>query len=91
MVPFIELGINKSIFIKDKPNNDKNKDIISNEKMKYFNIYNCLPLNYFLENTLEIQNITDLYLDLLLKIGPKIFSLIHNEKKNIFDQLFIFF
>ena len=91
LIPFIELGINKSIFIKDKPNNDKNKDITSNEKMKYFNIYNCLPLNYFSENTLEIQKITDLYLDLLLKIGAKIFNLIQNEKKNIFDQLFIFF
>ena len=87
LVSFIELGNNKSIFIKDKPNDEKNKDILTNEKMKYFQTYKCLPLNYFVDNTLEIQKTTSLYLDLLIEIGPKIFNLIQNKRKNIFDQL----
>ena len=71
LVPFIELGVNKSIFIKDKPNNNNN--ILSNEKMEYFNKYNSIPLNYFLVQTDEIQKITEIYLDILMKVGNKIF------------------
>jgi len=93
LIPFIELGINKSIFIKDKPNCNKNKEIISNEKMEYFEIYNCLPLNDFCEKTLEIQKITDLYLDVLIKVGSKIFNLFPKEKEIdiYFKQLINFF
>ena len=89
LVPFIELGLNKSIFIKDKPNNNNN--ILSNEKMEYFNKYNSLPLNNFLVQTDEIQKITEIYLDILMKVGNKIFISHPNEVNKYFKQLIIFF
>lgn len=91
LIPFIEIGANKSIFIKDKPNNNDEKDIISNEKMKYFSIYKCLPLNHFYPKTLEIQILTNLYLDILMKIGSQIFNFFPNEINKYFNQLIIFF
>ena len=91
LIPFIEIGANKSIFIKDKPNINDYKDIKSYEKMKYFRIYKCLPLNNFTQKTLEIQILTDLYLDILMKVGSKIFCLFPNEIQKYFDQLIIFF
>jgi len=75
LVSFIEIGPNNSIFIKDKPNNNK---IISNEKMIYYDKYNCPPLNEFPKKIEEIQNITDYYLDILLKVGSKIICLNSN-------------
>ena len=91
-VPFIELGINKSIFIKDKENlNKDNEFIVSNEKMKYFIKYNCLPLNHFPNKTYEIQKLTEYYLDILKKVGTKIFNNYPNEIDKYFKQLINFF
>ena len=72
LLPFIEIGPNNSIFIKDKPNNNK---IISNEKMTFYDTYNCLPLNEFPKNIEEIQIISDYYFDMIVKIGSKIICL----------------
>ena len=72
LVSFIEIGPNNSIFIKDKPNNNK---IISNEKMTFYDAYNCPPLNEFPKNIEEIKNITDYYLDIMIKVGSKIICL----------------
>ena len=92
LVPFIELGINKSIFIKDKPSiNNGNEIINSNEKMKYFKKYNCLSLNNFPSKTYEIQKITEYYLDILIKVGAKIFNLFPTEIDKYFKQLINFF
>ena len=92
IVPFIELGINKSIFIKDKENLNKDKEfIVSNEKMKFFIKYNCLPLNYFPNKTYEIQKLTEYYLDILMKVGTKIFNYYPNEINKYFKQLINFF
>mgnify|MGYP002624180264 CR=1 FL=1 len=72
LISFIELGPNNSIFIKDKPSNNK---IISNEKMDFYDMYNCPPLNEFPKNIEEIQKITDYYLDIMMKVGSKIICL----------------
>ena len=66
LISFIELGPNNSIFIKDKPNDNK---IVSNEKMSYYDSYNLPSLNDFPQNIEEAQNLTDLYLDMMKKIG----------------------
>ena len=91
LIPFIEVGPNNSIFIKDKPNNDNYRDILSNEKMQFFEKYNCSSLNDFFEETNEIQIITDHYLNILNKIGNKIFNFIPSEINNYFQQMIIFF
>lgn len=76
LVPFIELGDNKTIIIKDKAilNNEINDKIISNEKIEYLGVYNSFPLNNFPEEILELQNITKAYLEILVKFGSKILS-----------------
>ena len=93
LVPFIEIGRNRSLFIKDKPksSNDIDNGIISNEKMEYYNNYNCLPLNHFTDNTFEIQKLTNYYLDILNKVGSKIFNIFPNEIEKYFSKLIIFF
>ena len=91
LIPFIVIGPNNSIFIKDKPNNKNNRDILSNEKMQFYQKYNSSPLNDFIEKTNEIQKITDFYLDVLNKIGNKIFNSIPSEIDKYFQQMIIFF
>ena len=91
LIPFLEVGPNNSIFIKDKPNNNNYRDILSNEKMQFFEKYNCSSLNDFIEKTNEIQIIADNYLDILNKIGNKIFNFFPSEINNYFQQMIIFF
>ena len=91
LVPFIEIGANKSLFIKDKPNTNHDKHIITHEKMEYYNIYNCLPLNNFTDNIYEIQIITNYYLDILKKVGSTILNQFPNKIEKYFNQLIIFF
>ena len=69
LISFIELGPNNSIFIKDKPNNKK---IESNEKMSFYDSYKYPSLNDFPKNFEDLQNITDYYLEILIKIGSKL-------------------
>ena len=89
LIPFIELGQNCSIFIKDKPND--NNSILSIEKMEYYDKYHYPPLNKFCELTNEIKKITDNYLDILIKVGIQIFSSYPNEINKYFKQLITFF
>ena len=91
LIPFIEIGPNNSIFIKDKPNNNNYREIISNEKMEFYEKYNCSSLNDFIEMTNEAQKIADNYLDILNKIGNKIFNSIPSEINKYFQQMIIFF
>ena len=91
LIPFIEIGPNNSIFIKDKPNNNNYRDILSNEKIEFYEKYNCSSLNDFIEMTTEIQKITDNYLDILNKIGNKIFNNIPSEIDKYFQQMITFF
>jgi len=91
LIPFIVIGPNNSIFIKDKPNNNNSRDILSNEKMQFYQKYNSSSLNDFIEKTNEIQRITDFYLDILNKIGNKIFNSIPSEIDKYFQQMIIFF
>ena len=93
LVPFIELGDNKTIFIKDKESMKKElwNKIKSNERIEYINIYKVPPLNYFPEEMFELQNITNAYFDLLIKIGGKIFKHKKNEINKYFQQLINFF
>ena len=92
-IPFIELGPNNSIFIKDKPNNNdnNNNEIISNEKMEFYEKYISPPLNYFPKGTYEIQKITDLYLKILNIIGSLIFEKYPNKIDEYFKELITFF
>ena len=93
LIPFIEFGDNKTIFIKDKE--AKSKELYhkfkTNENIEYIDNYKAPPLNYLSDEIIELQNISKAYFDLLIKIGSKIFR---NKKKEInkyFNQLKIFF
>ena len=94
LIPFIELGPNNSIFIKDKPNNNI---VISNEKIEFYNIYKCASLNDFPANIDEIQNISEYYMEVMIKIGNKLiyeYPDILNEDNfknfiNIFEYIII--
>ena len=94
LIPFIELGPNNSIFIKDKPNNNR---VISNEKIEFYNIYKCPSLNDFPDNIDDIQNISEYYMEIMIKIGNKLiyeYPDILNEDNfknfiNIFEYIII--
>ena len=93
LIPFIELGDNKTIFIKDKEAilTKLYHKFITNENIEYIDNYKTSPLNYFYEDIFELKNITKAYFDLLMKIGSKIFR---NEKQEInkyFFKLKLFF
>ena len=93
LVPFIELGDNKTIFIKDKSTKKKElwKKINFIEKIQFIDIYKCSPLNYLPEEIFELQNITKAFFDILIKVGTKIYKYKKNEVNNYFKQLFSFF
>ena len=93
LIPFIEFGDNKTIFIKDKEaiNIKSYHKFITNENIEYIDNYKTPPLNYFYEDILELNNITKAYFDLLMKIGPNIFINKKYEINKFFFQLKLFF
>ena len=93
LVPFIEVGDNKTIFIKDKSTKKKElrNKITFNERIEYIDIYNSPPLNTLPEEIIELQNITKGYFDILIKVGSKIFKYKKNEINTYFKQLISFF
>ena len=93
LVPFIEFGNNKSIFIKDKEAKKKESwnKFISEEKIEYINIYQAPPLNLFPEEIFLLQSITEAYFNLLIKVGAHIFKNKKNDINKYFKQLIIFF
>lgn len=93
LVPFIEIGDNKSIFIKDKSikNGEIRNTIIYNENIDYIDKYQSSPLNYFPEEIFDLQNITKAYFEILIKIGSKIFKYKKNDINQYFNQLIYFF
>ena len=91
LIPFFEFGDNKTIFIKDKETNEPKlwHKIITNENIEYIDNYKTTPLNSLSEEILELQNITKIYFNLLIKVGSKIYR---NSKQNkYFHQLKKFF
>ena len=91
LIPFFEFGDNKTIFIKDKETNESKlwHKIITNENIEYIDNYKTTPLNFLSEEILELQNITKIYFNLLIKVGSKIYR---NSKQNkYFHQLKKFF
>ena len=91
LIPFFEFGDNKTIFIKDKETNESKlwHKIITNENIEYIDNYKTTPLNSLSEEILELQNITKIYFNLLIKVGSKIYR---NSKQNkYFHQLKKFF
>lgn len=93
LVPFIEVGDNKTIFIKDKSTKKKElrKKIIYNERIEYIDIYGTSPLNTLPEEIIELQNVTKAYFDILINVGSKIFKYKKNEINKYFKQLISFF
>ena len=94
LVPFIEVGDNKMIFIKDKStiNKESRKKIEFIEKIEYIDVYDALPLNSLPDEIFELKQITDCYFDILDKIGFKIFKNNNNNiVKKYFNQLIHFF
>ena len=91
LIPFFEFGDNKTVFIKDKETNESKlwHKIITNENIEYIDNYKTTPLNSLSEEILELQNITKIYFNLLIKVGSKIYR---NSKQNkYFHQLKKFF
>ena len=93
LIPFIEFGDNKTIFIKDKEaiNKKSYHKFITNENIEYIDNYKTSPLNYFYEDILELNNITKAYFDILMKIGSKIFRTKKQDINKYFFQLKLFF
>ena len=90
---FIELGDNKTIFIKDK--STKNPELWNkikfNEKIEYIDKYQSSPLNYFNEEIFDLENITRAYFDILNKVATKIFKHKKGDINKYFKQLINFF
>ena len=90
-VPFIEVGDNKTIFIKDKSilNHDLREKIKFFEKIEYIDVYESLPLNVLPEEIIDLKKITDAYFDILDKVGFKIYK--NKCADKYFKQLIHFF
>ena len=93
LVPFIEFGNNKTIFIKDKETKKKENwnKFICEEKIEYIVVYQTPPLNLFPEEIFLLQSITEAYFNILIKVGAQIFKNRKNDINKYFRQLTIFF
>ena len=93
LIPFIEVGDNKTIFIKDKSTQNKKlrEKIQFMEKIEYIDVYESFPLNHLSDEIFDLMTITEAYFDILDKVGFKIFKYRNKDANTYFKQLIHFF